>query len=150
MNILAAVCTQGCDNGVCSGSNVCACNAGWSGARCDIGLATYLQLSVIESREAVCLHSCVHGTCTTPNTCTCDARWGGNLCDECAEGWTADNCTSGLFISSVGYLFSKSFLHQQSAKKAVTMELAQPLMNATATLTGLEPAATCAPSGTPE
>jgi hypothetical protein len=87
------MCEGGCGNGFCAGSNNCTCNAGWRGVRCDVG---EMIVCFLYSMPAICSTPCVNGICTAPNTCTCNEHWGGNLCDQCADGWTADDCGTGM------------------------------------------------------
>lgn len=76
------VCDPPCVNGSCRSGNVCSCQQGWTGSRCEVPITG-------------CDPVCVHGFCRElfgGLRCTCEQGWTGTACDECAFGHEGPNC----------------------------------------------------------
>ena len=73
-----------CDHGTCIQPNICACEIGWEGVRCE---------------KCLVLPGCIHGHCVDrPFQCVChdEKRWSGEHCDKpvCKQGCLHGSCTS--------------------------------------------------------
>jgi hypothetical protein len=86
---------QSCSgNGTCAdntGSIVCACNAGYSGATCSNCAGGYQDNDNNRTCKLACAATTCsgHGTCADTSgtaTCTCDAGYTGASCSNCATG----------------------------------------------------------------
>ena len=54
-----------CLHGICEGPDICACEVGWDGYRCD---------------KCVPKPGCLHGNCDNAYECNCMSGWTGELC----------------------------------------------------------------------
>uniref|UniRef100_A0A0K2T7E1 EGF-like domain-containing protein n=1 Tax=Lepeophtheirus salmonis TaxID=72036 RepID=A0A0K2T7E1_LEPSM len=90
-------CSKTCVHGKCVGPEMCACELGWSGEKCD---------------ECIKLPHCKYGTCDTPFECKCETNWTGPFCQlpacsenclqhgycvsphqcQCIPGWKGKEC----------------------------------------------------------
>lgn len=101
-NTCVSACFQPCQNGgVCVGTDICVCLAGWTGLDCS---------------AAICSAPCAFGVCAAPETCACSAGFTGSTCTEpictkpcrnggvciapdtcsCPANWVEDDCSQAL------------------------------------------------------
>ncbi len=86
-------CLRGrCEEGGAEGGDVCVCDAGYAGLRCDACAEGYeaLGLDCVPLGSGCDDSPCVYGTCRIRDgeaVCDCAAGYAGRLCDRCAAGY---------------------------------------------------------------
>ena len=83
-------------NGYCnetSGAIVCQCYLPWAGATCQQCAEGYHNTSSGCAANAKC-PTCARGYCDEAiGQCICPEHFTGKTCDECATGWSGDDCS---------------------------------------------------------
>jgi hypothetical protein len=83
-------------NGLCndtSGSIVCQCYLPWSGSICQYCDTGYHNTSAGCVANTKC-PTCARGYCDESiGQCICPEHYAGKSCDECADGWSGDDCS---------------------------------------------------------